>query len=223
MISKLLVFISSTSDLRDERQALKQLIGKYGIYVPYLYEDEPARKGSPEERCREMVGRSNVFVGLLGGSYGTPYPPPGEGGSIVEWEFDTARNRADLGLMAMMIKRMPPTQVEPPQLQFIERVRGFRSVWCKEYSTPADLGEEVLKSLVQWTGELAQANLEDEESGKRRLRRVLTPLAVGSVAVLVAVAALSYLGVLAVPAFVLVTLGVVECVLLLAIILVLAY
>ncbi|HEU4593621.1 MAG TPA: DUF4062 domain-containing protein [Pyrinomonadaceae bacterium] len=223
MISKFLVFISSTSDLRDERQALKQLLGKFGIYEPYLYEDEPARRDSPEERCREMVQRSSAFVGLLGGRYGTPYPPPGDSGSIVEWEFDTAHSREDLGLIAVMIKRIPPAQVEPPQLKFIERVRDFRGVWCKEYSTPDDLGEEVLKSLVRWTGEVAQASIEEEQGFKRRLRRVLRPVAVASIVALLLLFALHYAGVFAVPAGVLVGLCALECVLVLAVVLVLAY
>lgn len=223
MISKLLVFISSTSDLREERQALKELIGKYGMYEPYLYEDEPARRESPEERCRDMVRRSDIFVGLLGAKYGTPYPPPGDGGSIVEWEFETAREREDLGLMTVMIKRLPETQVEPPQGAFIKRVRDFRATWCKEYSTPLDLGEEVLKSLVQWTGEIAKASIEERQSARGRLQRFLKPLALGSLIALLALFALHYAGILNLSPGVQVGLCVVEFVLLLSIVLVLAY
>jgi hypothetical protein len=223
MIGKLLVFISSTSDLRDERRALKELIEKYGMYEPYLYEDEPGRRESPEERCREMVMRSDVFVGLLGSRYGTPYPPPGEGGSIVEWEFETARSREDLGLMAVMIKRVPTEQVEPSQDKFIKRVRGFRAIWCKEYSTPLDLGEEVLKSLVQWSGEIAKANIEEQQSTKRRLQRLLTPAAIASLLVLLTLFTLNYTGVFVLPMGLLVGLCVLECVLLLSIVLILAY
>ena len=219
MISKLLVFISSTSDLRDERLALKELIGKYAMYEPYLYEDEPARRESPEERCREMVRRSDIFVGLLGAKYGTPYPPPGEGGSIVEWEFETARGREDLGLMTVLIKRVPPEQIEQPQRGFIERVRAFRATWCKEYSTPQDLGDEVLKSLVQWSAEIASESLEEQQGAKRRLRRVLIPVAVASVAVVLALFALSYAQVFALSPAALVTVCALDCVLLLAILL----
>jgi hypothetical protein len=222
MISKLLVFISSTSDLRDERLALKELIGKYGMYEPYLYEDEPARRESPEARCREMVRRSDIFVGLLGAKYGTPYPPPGEGGSIVEWEFETARGREDLGLMTVMIKRVPPEQVEQPQRGFIERVRAFRATWCKEYGSTAELGDEVLRSLVQWSAEIASESLEERQGAKRRLRRVLIPVAVGSVVVVVALFALTYAQVFALSPAALVGLCALDCVLLLSILLVLS-
>jgi hypothetical protein len=222
MISRLLVFISSTSDLRDERQALKELIGRYGMYEPYLYEDEPARRESPEERCREMVQRSDIFVGLLGAKYGTSYPPPGDGGSIVEWEFETAREREDLGLMTVMIKRVPAEQVEQPQRGFIERVRAFRATWCKEYGSTAELGDEVLRSLVQWSAEIASESLEAQQSSKRRLRRHLIPVAVGSVLVLLALFALSYAQVLPLSPAVLVGACALDCVLLLSILLILS-
>ncbi len=219
MISKLLVFISSTSDLRDERLALKELIGKYGMYEPYLYEDEPARRESPEERCREMVGRSDIFVGLLGAKYGTPYPPPGERGSIVEWEFETARGREDLGLMTVMIKRVPSEQIEQPQRGFIERVRAFRATWCKEYGSTAELNDEVLRSLVQWSAELASESLEERQSAKQRLRPVLVAVAVASAVVVAALLVLNLTQVFTLSPFTLVAVGVLEFVLLLSILL----
>ena len=218
MISKLLVFISSTSDLRDERLALKELIGKYGMYEPYLYEDEPARRESPEERCREMVGRSDIFVGLLGAKYGTPYPPPGEAGSIVEWEFERAREREDLGL-TVMIKRVPSEQVEQPQRGFIERVRAFRATWCKEYGSTAELNDEVLRSLVQWSAELASESLEERQSAKQRLRTLLIGVAIASAVVVAALLVLSLTQVSTLSPFTLVAVGVLEFVLLLSILL----
>ncbi|MCA1591600.1 MAG: DUF4062 domain-containing protein [Acidobacteria bacterium] len=221
MIRKLLVFISSTSDLRDERHALKDLIRKFGgVYEPYLYEDEPARSDSPEARCREMVERSDIFIGILGAKYGTAYPPPGESGSIVEWEFDTARSRADLGLMAMMIKKVPPDEVEPPQQHFLQRVRDFRGLWCKEYASSSELSDDVLNSLVQWSGEITQASLEERHGSKQRAQRILKPAAIISSLLVVALFALSYAQVWTLPPAILLGACILECILLVTFILI---
>jgi hypothetical protein len=57
-----LVFISSTSDLKQERLAVA---GKLRLtYEPYLYEEEGAGSKSPADRCREMIEASDVFVCL---------------------------------------------------------------------------------------------------------------------------------------------------------------
>lgn len=194
MFGKLLIFVSSTSDLAAERKALKELFGQFGgIYDAYFYEDDTARTESPEERCREVIERANVFVSILGAKYGSPYPPPGNVGSIVEWELETARASPDRRLIAVAIKKLAGgEQIDPPQEKLIRSVRGWRGLWCREYESPGDLTREVLRSLVQWSGEIALRTLGGEQDAKRRRRKLMLPLAVASVVAVVALFALDY-------------------------------
>ena len=217
MFGKLLIFVSSTSDLAAERKALKEFFGQFGgIYDAYFYEDDPARSDSPEARCRAVIERANVFVSILGARYGSPYPPPGDAGSIVEWELETARESPDRRLIAVAIKRLSDgTQIDPPQERLIRSVRGWRGLWCREYESPGELTREVLRSLVQWSGEIALSALGGERDSRRRRRRLLLPLAVASVVAVAALFALNYGLGLGMSSAQLVAACVLDCVLLL--------
>jgi hypothetical protein len=219
MFGKLLIFVSSTSDLAAERKALKELFGQYGgIYEAYFYEDDTARSESPEERCRAVIERANVFVSILGTKYGSPYPPPGNAGSIVEWELETARASPERRLIAVVIKKLSGgEQIDPPQEKLIRSVRGWRGLWCREYESPGELTREVLRSLVQWSGEITLRTLGDEQDSKRRRRRFLIPVAVASVLLVGALYALNLGLGLDISNAKLVAACALECVLLLAI------
>jgi hypothetical protein len=142
------VFISSTSDLADERQALANKLPP--AYDPYLFERDRARSQSPEERCREMIEQSDVFVCLLGVNYGSLYSfEVNSPRSIVEWEFDTARSRAEIELM--VFRKDPLLKIDQRQQEFLNRVSGFREgVWLKKFATPDELVRQVGESLLHW-------------------------------------------------------------------------
>jgi hypothetical protein len=65
------VFISSTSDLAAEREALASKLPP--AYAPSLYERDRAGSKSPEERCQGTIEQLDVFVCLLGERYGSLY------------------------------------------------------------------------------------------------------------------------------------------------------
>lgn len=178
---KLVIFISSTSDLETER---KQLIeGLRPIYDPYAYEEDRAQGRSPESRIEEMIQRSDVFVGIVGGSYGTPESPTS---SIVQWEFDTAKEK---GLMPMMfVRQLTQAQVDPRQQKFIEAIRDFHSgVWCKFFQTPTELLTLVVYSLQKY---LSESLNRYRGVISQWLNRILLPIAI-LVPVLLLVAFLS--------------------------------
>jgi hypothetical protein len=178
---KPVVFISSTSDLSQERQSLAAALRP--LYEPYLYEEDRARRGSPQERCRQMIENSDVFVGVLGQSYGSLFPSAQGTKSIVEWEFDHARARRDLEIMAF-IKHVPAgISIDPRQQQFLSRVQGFQQgVWCKFFNSTDDLVQSVRESLQKW---LLDFWAEVQEASRRNvlgwLKPVLTLIAVVSV------------------------------------------
>lgn len=143
------LFISSTSDLKPEREALAAALGR--LYDPFLYEDHKAGGVPPEDVIKEKIENSDVFISLLGPKYGSPYSPPHDTRSIVEWEFDTARSRHTLEVMPFR-KIVPADQIEPQQLEFIKRLSAFGrgGMWLKEFDSPQTLVELVRESLEQW-------------------------------------------------------------------------
>jgi hypothetical protein len=152
MISKPLVFLSSTSGLADERRELSPNLSR--IYELYLYDWDRARGDSPEKHCSKMIEKSDVFLGVLGSDYGSIFPRQDVKRSIVEWEFETAESRSDLEILTFIRKLAGGESRMPAQQAFVERVKGFRGGhWCHEYATPPELVERVHASLEQWLSE----------------------------------------------------------------------
>ena len=186
-MNKPIVFISSTSDLSEERKALLANLGK--LYEPYLFEDDRARRKSPEERCREMIESSHVFVGVLGATYGTPFPSDPQR-SIVEWEIDTARQREDVEIMAFLKKLPPGAEVDPRQKQLLDRVTGFENgVWCKVFESTESLVQLVRSSLEGWLAEFWGQMQKRQLRATVNLHKVLVPVAAVLVLGLVLLAA----------------------------------
>ncbi|HEX7183541.1 MAG TPA: DUF4062 domain-containing protein [Thermoanaerobaculia bacterium] len=174
-MDKPIVFISSTSDLSEERKALLANLGS--LYEPYLYEEERARRGSPEERCREMIESSHVFVGVLGATYGTPFPSDPQR-SIVEWEIDTARQCEDVEIMAFLKKLPPGAEVDPRQKQLLDRVTAFESgLWCKVFESTDSLVQLVRSSLEGWLVEFWGRMQRRQLQGALSLHRILAAVA----------------------------------------------
>ena len=186
MEEKIFLFISSTSDLKEERQALAADLRR--LYEPFLYEEFGAGGTSPEDILREKLDKSDVFIGLLGPRYGSPYKPPGDMRSIVEWEFDTARSRGGLEVMPFR-KIVPKEQVEPPQLEFINRISAFGQggMWLKDFDSPQTLVKLVRESLEGW-------NIRQHQKIRARsvswLHRILAPAALALVLLCVLVSLL---------------------------------
>ena len=186
-MSKPIVFISSTSDLSEERKAL--LADLVGHYEPSLYEEEGAQRGSPEERCREMIESSQVFVGILGASYGTPFPGDPQR-SIVEWEIDTARQCEDVEIMTFLKKLPPGAEVDPRQKRLLDRVTAFESgFWCKVFESTESLVHLVRQSLESWLLRVWNGVHQREILRAMLLHRVLAPVAGVLVLGLVGIAA----------------------------------
>jgi hypothetical protein len=63
-------------------------------------------------------------------------------------------------------------EVEPNQRRFLDRVQAFKGgVWCKFFSSPAELVDLVKNSLVQWLAEcLVQAKTRGDEKARKRMK-----------------------------------------------------
>jgi hypothetical protein len=194
MDSDILLFISSTSDLKAERQALKDAEDLRDLCNLFLYEDFGAGSDeegntSPESILREKLEKSDVFVCLLGPRHGSLYKPPVDKRSIVEWEFDTAQTRR-LVIMPFR-KTVPKEQIEPSQLGFISRVSAFREEdggrWGGEFDSPETLVKLVRESLVKWLGRQYKKT---QAQVVPWLNRILAPLAIGLVLLCIVVSTL---------------------------------
>jgi hypothetical protein len=186
METKLFLFISSTSDLKEERRALAEDLRR--LYEPFLYEEYGAGGTPPENVLREKLERSDVFIGLLGPRYGSPYKPPDDMRSIVEWEFDMARSRGNLEVMPFR-KSVSKDQIEPSQLEFINRLSTFGTggMWCKEFDSPPTLVKLVRESLEGW---IIRQHLQIKSRSASWLNRMLAPMAIGLVLLCVVVSLL---------------------------------
>ena len=177
------VFISSTSDLKAERLAISEELPQ--SFSTYRYERWEASKKSPKQRLEEDIKDSNVFVGVLGGKWGSPYPPPEDKGSIVMWEFETARVNKDLEIMAF-VKQVE--QVEEKQKEFIQSLSHFETgMSLKFFSSTEQLVIEVLRSLLGWMAQYNERRRQEQEKIPRLLHPYL--MAINGVALLLSVVA----------------------------------
>ena len=194
------VFISSTSELTPERQALSAAIREMVPPChPFDYLTHSPRRASPKEECERQVRKSNVFLLLLGATYGSPFPE--EPISIVEWEYEIAKKHRSADLQAYL-KRFPPdadVAIDPQQEAFIARVRSFESGhWSAQatFTTPEELCDLALNGINAWRNEAWQmyAELADERA-RWRDRAFLTTASAVAIVTLLVVALLSLRGV----------------------------
>jgi hypothetical protein len=183
MGDRLFVFVSSTSDLAAEREALAA--GLEPPFSPYLFERDRASSKTPKDRCQEMIDRSDVFVCLLGERQGTLYSFDVGARSIVEWEFETARARRHIELMTF--QKEPLVNVDPGQQAFLVRIADFgKGPWIKRFKSSDQLVRDVSRSLLEWLVEF-HARVQALRKRKRsRVQLLLLGLAGLGVGVLLA-------------------------------------
>jgi hypothetical protein len=186
MNRKPFVFISSTSEFFEQRRELASAL-RPG-YEAYIYEDEHAQRRSPREYLAEQLGQTNVFVALLGSTYGSPLPSTaGDERSIVEWELEQARERKAVEIMCFVRKYADDTPVDDRQRRFIERVRSFDGLTCALFDSPAEIVSLVREHLQAWLLRLYAEMPAYRTNVARWLDRRLAPVCVAAVLGLVAI------------------------------------
>lgn len=187
MIEKLLVFLSSTSHMAEEREELSKRLPH--IYELYRYEEDRPRRESPEERCREMIEKSDAFIGVLGAEYGSLFAGDARRRSIVEWELDTAIEQEELEILSFIKKLSQTEKREPEQQALIDRLTRFRGgSWCKWFDTPTEFAGAVHLALEQLLAERWREMEKKKPVLQRWSRRWLTTIAALAVISLLAVA-----------------------------------
>jgi hypothetical protein len=85
------VFISSTPDLKAERDAVESALEEMAIDSE-RFEKWPSMPNHPIEECLLRVGESDAFILLLGSRYGTA-TSSGKSGTHLEYERAVERKR----------------------------------------------------------------------------------------------------------------------------------
>jgi len=187
-------FISSTSDLKEERQSVKTVIEALH-HTPYDYTDERPRLGGPERHLESRIRLCEGLVGVLGPRYGSEYPfrdalgtnsnpsrrmrrimelrnqfhHPSVPCSIVEWEFNVAHYYG-LEIMPFVKQLSDESYPDKRQRDFVHRLRGFRSgYWCGIYADTADLEARVKTCLLKFNAE----HIDRSRAQEQKMRKAL--------------------------------------------------
>jgi len=140
MILRLNVFISSTSDLSLERDAVKQALDKMEIDGS-RFESWPSTPNDPIAECLERVEESDAVVLILGKKYGTLTE---NGISVTHLEY----RHAIKFKIPVFVYLLDIPDRELDQIKFIEEVK-LRHFNCSTIISTDDLKIQVRNSFIQ--------------------------------------------------------------------------
>lgn len=149
---KPLLFVSSTSDLVDERAAVDEAISAKSIEI-YRYEEDSAQGSSPKNRLLKKLESTDVYVGIFGAAYGSPYPGAELDGSIVEWEFEIARKQMKRNRTEVLafVNSNDAQMADGPQKEFLARIGDFEDgVWLKKFANVEQFKIELRDAVQSW-------------------------------------------------------------------------
>jgi hypothetical protein len=148
------VFLSSTlEDLKPYRDAAKDALNRLDQIHCVSMEEFGARSEAPDELCRELVSRADLYVGILGHCYGSC--PPGSPLSFTVREFNAALEARRAQLVFLLAEDVSPTADEPHELR--EKQRVFRKfvrdrVTTASFSSTMELGMQIVAGVSNWLG-----------------------------------------------------------------------
>ena len=117
----------------------------------YRYEEDSARGQSPKARLLKILESSDIYLGIFGAKYGSPYPEDDFDGAIVEWEFDTAMQQEDTEVLAFS-KSGIDEKADSKQRDFLTRIGDFASgVWLKQFADIDQFKIEVRNAVQDWS------------------------------------------------------------------------
>lgn len=166
------VFVSSTSDLEQHRITLRNSLPAYDVW----HQPEGRAGSSIEGQLRLALKHAQVFVGLVGGSFGSIttsrlpgvcntrkqvdvqgcfFVPDPRNTSMTMWEFSEAC-ALNLEILPFVFTHCDDLPPDPRQSVFRERLLTAGSgAWCITYENDSatDLIQKVRLSLDKWRNE----------------------------------------------------------------------
>lgn len=167
--SRMLVFVSSTSDLKSERETVRdELTRRFSadLVKVYLNEDDVAVPDSPRKHLEDLLSNSEVYVGLFGARYGFVMPGTNPEQSVVEWEYETARSQERTYVLAFE-KCVAVQQIEGRQAELLERIKDIDGQWVVPFGSLKELGRAVVKAYATWLTKFSLRYLTLKNAGEK--------------------------------------------------------
>ena len=146
------VFVSSTYiDLVAERSEVMQALLELEC-MPAGMELFPAANDSQWEWIKRVIDESDYYVVIVGGRYGTVSKDSGLSFTEMEYRYAVEKAKPIIAFVCEEISALPSKHVEqqPARAKKLQAFRELvKSRLCKFYSSPADLGAKVSRSLTQ--------------------------------------------------------------------------
>ncbi|HEV8240973.1 MAG TPA: DUF4062 domain-containing protein [Thermoanaerobaculia bacterium] len=145
------VFVSSTyEDLQAERQEVMQALLELDC-IPAGMELFPAANESQWTFIKRIIGDCDYYIVIVAGRYGS-LNPQGIGYTEMEYRYATEIGKPTIAFLHRDPEQLPLKRTErTPEGQKL--LRDFRAhvegKLCKQWSSPAELGSVVSRSLVQ--------------------------------------------------------------------------
>lgn len=155
------VFVSSTyEDLREERQEIMQALLELDC-IPAGMELFPATNEDQWTLIRKVIEDCDYYIVVIGGRYGS-VGPLGISYTQMEYEYAVAQNKPVIAFLHKDPGTLPAKRVEKSE-QGKEKLDEFRALaqqkMCKFWTTPADLGSAVSRSLIKLIKEIGRAHV----------------------------------------------------------------
>jgi hypothetical protein len=139
---------STVLDMVEERAAMTELLGEFGIFR--VIGAAPAATGvgstSSIVGTREMAQRTGLYILLLGERYG--YVAPGTMLSATEREFEAA---VETDPTKVLVYRNSTVTHDEAQRRFVERVRDYqKGYWVVDYANATELARRAREDIHHW-------------------------------------------------------------------------
>jgi len=167
-MNKPTVFVSSTiKDMQEVRASVKELLeNKLGYHV-LMSEHEGSKPKTPIEQCRKWARECDIFIAILGHSYG--WVIPGLGISVCEFEFNEACKDNPEKIMIYISRR----EKDGRQTQFVSSLTSFSEGYYRR--PPFHNEAELLNGIRDDLAEYFRETLGIIRSKKLKIRNRVTP------------------------------------------------
>jgi hypothetical protein len=167
-MNKPTLFISSTvKDVQEVRASVKALLeNKLGYHI-LMSEHEGSKPKTPIEQCRKWAKECDIFIAIIGHSYGWVIPHLGI--SVCEFEF----NEAYKDNPEKILIYASATDKDERQTQFVNRLTGFSEGYYRR--PPFNNETELLNGIRDDLAEYFKVTLDIIRSKKLKIRNRITP------------------------------------------------
>lgn len=146
------VFVSSTyTDLIEERSEVMQALLELEC-MPAGMELFPAANDTQWEWIKKVIDESDYYIVIVSGRYGSISKETGLSFTEMEYRYAVERNKPVIGFLLEDPSKIQTknTDQQATKLKKLEAFRDLvKSRLCKYYTSPADLGAKVSRSITQ--------------------------------------------------------------------------